>query len=100
MSADGKRALVTGGSGAIGAAICRRLARAGHYVYVHCHRATEAAAACLDHARDVLGVRRLTALINPANWPSRRVAEKIGLAHERDAISRTGTPVALYAAAL
>lgn len=31
------RALVTGGSGAIGAAICRRLARAGHHVYVHAH---------------------------------------------------------------
>jgi 3-oxoacyl-[acyl-carrier protein] reductase len=30
-----KRALVTGGSGAIGAAICRRLALAGHHVYVH-----------------------------------------------------------------
>jgi 3-oxoacyl-[acyl-carrier protein] reductase len=47
MSGEGKRALVTGGSGAIGAAICRRLAREGHYVYVHCHRATEAAAAVL-----------------------------------------------------
>jgi 3-oxoacyl-[acyl-carrier protein] reductase len=33
-----RRALVTGGSGAIGAAICRRLAAAGHHVYVHAHR--------------------------------------------------------------
>jgi 3-oxoacyl-[acyl-carrier protein] reductase len=32
------RALVTGGSGSIGAAICRRLAAAGHFVYVHAHR--------------------------------------------------------------
>jgi 3-oxoacyl-[acyl-carrier protein] reductase len=32
-----RRALVTGGSGAIGAAICRRLAAAGHRVYVHAH---------------------------------------------------------------
>jgi 3-oxoacyl-[acyl-carrier protein] reductase len=32
-----KRALVTGGSGAIGAAICRKLAGAGHHVYVHAH---------------------------------------------------------------
>ena len=37
------RALVTGGSGAIGAAICHRLARAGHYVYVHAHRRLEVA---------------------------------------------------------
>jgi len=43
MSASGKRALVTGGSGAIGGAVCRRLAREGHYVYVHCHRGAEAA---------------------------------------------------------
>jgi 3-oxoacyl-[acyl-carrier protein] reductase len=34
-----KRALVTGGSGVIGAAICRRLAAAGHHVHVHAHRA-------------------------------------------------------------
>ena len=45
MSASGRRALITGGSGGIGAALCRRLARAGHYVYVHSHRGTEVAAA-------------------------------------------------------
>lgn len=33
-----KRALVTGGSGAIGAAICRKLAADGHHVYVHANR--------------------------------------------------------------
>jgi 3-oxoacyl-[acyl-carrier protein] reductase len=50
MSAP-KRALVTGGSGAIGAAICRRLAGAGHHVYVHTHRALEAAAALVEDIR-------------------------------------------------
>jgi 3-oxoacyl-[acyl-carrier protein] reductase len=39
------RALVTGGSGGIGAAICRRLSVAGHFVYVHAHRSAAAAAA-------------------------------------------------------
>ncbi|MDP9065113.1 MAG: 3-oxoacyl-ACP reductase FabG [Pseudomonadota bacterium] len=38
MSESPKRALVTGGSGGIGAAICRRLAAAGHFVYVHAHQ--------------------------------------------------------------
>ena len=42
-----KRALVTGGSGAIGAALCRRLAADGRHVYVHAnsrmHQAQELA---------------------------------------------------------
>jgi RimJ/RimL family protein N-acetyltransferase len=59
--------------------------------------ATEAAAACRDHARDVLGVKRLIAIINPDNVPSQRVAEKIGLAYEHDAISGSGEPVRIYA---
>jgi RimJ/RimL family protein N-acetyltransferase len=62
--------------------------------------ATEAAAACRDHARDVLGVKRLIAIINPENVPSQRVAEKIGLAYERDAISGSGEPVRIYATPL
>ena len=36
---------MTGGSGGIGAAICRRLGLAGYFVYVHAHRGTQAAAA-------------------------------------------------------
>ena len=41
--------------------------------------ATEAAAACRDFARTVLGASRLVAIIHPDNRPSQRVAEKIGL---------------------
>ena len=40
-----KRALVTGGSGAIGAAICRKLAEDGLHVYVHANKAADRAAA-------------------------------------------------------
>jgi len=43
MSETVKRALVTGGSGGIGAAICRRLATDGHHVYVHVRKAVDAA---------------------------------------------------------
>lgn len=39
------RALVTGGSGGIGAAICKRLGAAGHFVYVHGNRGMAAAEA-------------------------------------------------------
>ena len=62
--------------------------------------ATEAASACRDHARDVLGANRLIAIIHPDNLPSQRVAEKIGLTHERDAAHHTGQPVRIYATAL
>ncbi|WP_371573880.1 GNAT family N-acetyltransferase [Streptomyces sp. NBC_01314] len=62
--------------------------------------ATEAAAACRDHARDVLHAKRLVAIIRPDNRPSQRVAEKIGLPFERDAISRSGLPVHIHATPL
>jgi 3-oxoacyl-[acyl-carrier protein] reductase len=45
VTGSGRRALVTGGSGGIGGALCRRLARDGHHVYVHAHRGGEVAAA-------------------------------------------------------
>jgi 3-oxoacyl-[acyl-carrier protein] reductase len=43
-----KRALVTGGSGDIGSAICRRLARDGLHVIVHAHQHPERAAAVVS----------------------------------------------------
>jgi 3-oxoacyl-[acyl-carrier protein] reductase len=46
------RALVTGGSGGIGAAICRRLGSGGHYVYVHAHRGL---ASANSTAADIVG---------------------------------------------
>jgi 3-oxoacyl-[acyl-carrier protein] reductase len=38
LTGERLKALVTGGSGGIGAAICRRLGAAGHFVYVHANR--------------------------------------------------------------
>jgi 3-oxoacyl-[acyl-carrier protein] reductase len=48
MSETAKRALVTGGSGGIGAAICRRLAREGHHIYVHARQGVDAAEKVVD----------------------------------------------------
>ncbi|WP_300578787.1 GNAT family N-acetyltransferase [Phenylobacterium sp.] len=40
--------------------------------------AQEAAMAVLDHARGRLGLATVAAIVNPDNWASRRVLEKIG----------------------
>ena len=45
--------------------------------------ATEAAAATLDHARDVLGLRRIAAIVSPENLDSIRVLERLGMTLER-----------------
>jgi RimJ/RimL family protein N-acetyltransferase len=50
--------------------------------------ATEAAAACRDFARDVLGAGRLIAIIDPRNQPSQRVAENLGLVVARNSDNR------------
>ncbi len=48
MNATMKRALVTGGSGGIGAAICRQLGAMGHFVYVHANRSRATADAVVN----------------------------------------------------
>jgi RimJ/RimL family protein N-acetyltransferase len=60
--------------------------------------ATEAAAACRDYARDVLGLERLIAIIDPRNRPSQRVAEKLGLVVERESDNhgRWSSPRRIY----
>jgi 3-oxoacyl-[acyl-carrier protein] reductase len=47
-----KHALVTGGTGVIGTAICREVARAGHHVYVHTHSRMELALGIAASIRD------------------------------------------------
>jgi 3-oxoacyl-[acyl-carrier protein] reductase len=49
--AGARRALVTGGSGGVGAAVCRQLVKAGHFVYVHANRARAEAEALAAQIR-------------------------------------------------
>jgi len=62
----------------IGYHVVRRLWRRG--------LASEAAAACRDHARDVLGLQRVVSIINPENVPSQGVARKIGMELDREIV--------------
>lgn len=58
--------------------------------------ATEAGAAWVDRAFGALGIRRIVSMIRPDNLASRRVAEKLGMAVEREA-SWNDAPHLLYA---
>jgi RimJ/RimL family protein N-acetyltransferase len=57
--------------------------------------ATEAARACLELATGSIGESHVVAIINPANAPSRRVAEKIGMRLELETEVRS-RPVVVY----
>lgn len=65
--------------------------------------ATEAAQALVAHARDVMGLKRVVAVIDPPNTASVRVAEKVGMRFERivsareTVARRDDIPVAIYA---
>lgn len=48
--------------------------------------ATEAALAVRDYGFDQIGLDRLIAIIDPANAASQRVATKLGMLHESDAL--------------
>jgi RimJ/RimL family protein N-acetyltransferase len=59
--------------------------------------ATEAARAVLAFASAVLGLERVVAVIQPANAPSRRVAERLGMTYQGPARYKTFGMVDLFA---
>ncbi len=71
-----KRALVTGGSGGIGAAICRKLAADGFYVYVHANSGLQRA-------------EELAAEINAAGGSARAIAFDVANADQTAAALQT-----------
>lgn len=58
--------------------------------------ATEAATAIRDYAFRRLGLPRLVALINPGNFASARVGEKIGMMFERETLRPSGIIMRLF----
>jgi RimJ/RimL family protein N-acetyltransferase len=63
--------------------------------------AYESAAAVLRHARDVVGLKRLLAIVNPDNAASIRLLEKLGMRFERMvSLSADEPEVKLFAADL
>jgi ribosomal-protein-alanine N-acetyltransferase len=59
--------------------------------------ATEVASALKDYAFNELGLRRITALIDPRNEKSEIVATKIGLRYEKDTVRPNGKKMRLFA---
>jgi len=59
--------------------------------------ATEAATSLKDYAFHQLGLKRITALIDPDNVRSEKVATKIGLKYEKDTVRPNGKKMRLFA---
>ena len=59
--------------------------------------ATEAASSLKDYAFGQLGLKRITALIDPDNLKSEMVATKIGLRYERNTVRPSGKNMRLFA---
>ena len=59
--------------------------------------ATEVARSLKDYAFNELGLNRVTALIDPDNAKSEKVAIKIGLRYEKDTVRPNGKTMRLYA---
>ena len=59
--------------------------------------ATELASSLKDYAFAELGLKRVTALIDPDNLKSERVATKIGLRYEKDTLRPNGNTMRLFA---
>jgi 3-oxoacyl-[acyl-carrier protein] reductase len=72
-----KWALVTGGSGSLGAAICRRLGAAGHFVHVHANRRLDEAQALAREIIDAGGQARAVAFDVTDAEAARAVLEKL-----------------------
>ena len=79
MNSDQRRALVTGGSGEIGTAICRRLAAGGHFVYVHAHQ-NPAAAEALATELNAAGPRARAVAFDVTDGAATRAALELLLA--------------------
>ena len=59
--------------------------------------ATEVASALKDYAFNELDLKRVTALIDPGNLKSEKVATKIGLRYEKDTVRPNGKTMRLFA---
>lgn len=77
MSRSPKMALVTGGSGSLGASICRRLGAAGHFVYVHANRRLDEAQAVARDIIDAGGQARPVAFDVTDTEAARAVLERL-----------------------